>query len=659
MKGKKILKALKITIAIFVISLVAVVLLFFTPIVDVPSFKKLDKRAFENITKTVSITSDDGLDNINLSKNNAKYVSISSLPSYVPLAFISTEDKRFYQHFGVDLKRILSSIRTDIVEGGFKEGASTITQQLVKNTHLTQDKTIKRKLNEIRLAIDVERNYAKNEILEMYLNSLYFGYNVYGIDNASLLYFDKHAEYLSLEESAVLVAIINNPTYYNPYNNLDNCIKRRNLVLKRMKEQGYISQSEYEKAIEKEIKLYNKDITLNHYYTAVFSECETLGIDPNYSNVKIISNMDAKLQENVEKIIENTNKVGFLTILIGENQTGKIKAFASNYPYDVSNSRFLPGSTIKPVLCYAPLIEKGEIYICSPVKDEKYEIEGYAPSNYSDKYLGNITQQDSLAYSSNSVSLKNIEKIGLKNAVDFAQKSGLNFDKSDYKNYSTALGGVKYGFTLKELLTSYMTFARLGSKIEPKFIDSVYQNNKCVYVSNNIENQVMKDSTAFLTTQMLKACTSYGTARTLNSFSNVASKTGTVGDDTGNDICYCISYTPKFTILCCVSKNDKKLPLNITGGTTPTRVMKEVLVLLNDKSDFKVPNSVTKEDVDLCSLKNFEVLLANSNTLEKNKKSYYFSKTNVPKKYNSFDDFIKKYNLFYDNHFSFFNSFVN
>lgn len=659
MKGKNFRKVLITTILTTFTLIILIAVIILSPYIPYPFFKRMDKSLFENITKTVTLTSEDGNDNVCISQNTGRYVKISSLPYFVPLSFIATEDKRFYQHFGIDLNRIVSSIKTDVMHGKFKEGASTITQQLVKNTHLNQEKTIKRKVNEIRLAIEVEKNYTKEEILEMYLNSLYFGMNVYGIDSASILYFNKHAEDLTLDESAVLVAIINNPTLYNPYTNLENCKKRRNIVLKRMKEQDFITEIEYNNSINKEILLNDNDIVINHYYTAVFAECSDLGINTKNVGCKILSCMDTNLQKNVEEIIKNTAQPGFLTIMIGENKTGKIKAYGSNYPYDISKSRFLPGSTIKPCLCYAPLLENDQIYACSPVLDEEYSLNGYSPSNYCEKYLGNITQQDALAHSSNVVALKNVEKIGLTNAIRFAEKTGLTFDKSDFNNYSTALGGIKYGFTLKELLTSYMTLARMGSKINPSFVNSVYKNGECIYLATNKENQVMKDSTAFLTTQMLKSCTIYGTAKTLKSFNNVASKTGTVGDNKGNDACYCIAYTPNYTILCCITKKNEKLPLSITGGTTPTRIMKEILLLLNDKSDFAVPNSVIKDNIDVTLLKKHQVLLANDTTLEKNKKSYYFSKTNVPLKYNSFEDFINDYKLSNDYNFSIFNCFVN
>ena len=173
-------------------------------------------------------------------------VKLSDLPSHVKHSFIAIEDKRFYSHKGIDYRRIFSAAKKNVFSRSLKEGASTISQQLIKNTHLSNEKTIKRKLKEIKLTLELEKKYSKDEILEMYLNTIYFGDGAYGIQSAASNYFSKDARDLTIEQSALLAAIIKAPSTYSPFDNPEKALKRRNLVLRCMKEQGYISPKEYE-----------------------------------------------------------------------------------------------------------------------------------------------------------------------------------------------------------------------------------------------------------------------------------------------------------------------------------------------------------------------------------------------------------------------------
>ena len=216
----------------------------------------LDEEKLLSVGGNIAVFDADGAEiaGANLS-NGRKSVEIENLQRHTIEAFIASEDRNFYNHNGLNFKRILKAAYKNMVSRSFKEGASTISQQLIKNTHLSGDKTISRKLNEIKLTLQLEKKYPKDEILEMYLNTIYFGHNCFGLESAAEFYFDKSAENLSLEESAVLVGLLASPNNYSPYKNPLKSAERRNLVLKAMRDCGYITQKRCEEAINSPINL--------------------------------------------------------------------------------------------------------------------------------------------------------------------------------------------------------------------------------------------------------------------------------------------------------------------------------------------------------------------------------------------------------------------
>lgn len=658
-KRKKLKRTILVLVCILFIAF-SFGFIVFSPSVELYKDYNTDLTEIEYISKTLKTYDNTGKMEFS-PYNNGCYVKVNSLPSYVFEAFISVEDKRFYSHNGVDFIRIAGAFIDNIKTGKFKEGASTITQQLVKNTLLSQDKTIERKIKEIKLAQKLERQYSKKEILEKYLNVIYFGSNVYGLANASEYYFNKNATSLTVSESATLAGIINNPTLYNPYKNKENALKRRNYILKTMFDRKVITKDEYEKSVESPLNVTKAKVNSSQYYNNVISALKQHDIDiTTKDKISVTLPLDRDLSNKVEKIINDRELDCNVNVIIADNFTGNVLCNVSTFKYDISSSRFMPGSTIKPVLCFAPLLEDGKIFTLSSVLDEPYSVGSYTPANFKNKYRGRITQSEALAYSSNSVALQNLEKIGINKAVDFARKTGLNFSNNDEKNYAIALGGVEYGFTLNELLTSYMTIARNGYKITPSYLLCIDNNGKSVFTSSIKTNKVMKEETAFLLSEMLKDCASYGTAKTLGKHKNVRAKTGTVGDKTGNDECYCIAFSPSYTVLCHVSKNNEKLPLSVMGGTLPTSIVYDIFETLDDKKEFEVPSGIVKKDVLISELKKGNVVLAPLYEREINKKSCAFDRDNLPTYlHNSYNDFIENYDLTYSYEFTVFNGFID
>lgn len=659
-KKRNTLKILIIALFCFMAVLGGVVFVVFSPYVDLYGDYNTDISEVAHVSNTVKLFDKDG--KIEFSPyNKGEYVKIETLPHYVSDAFVSIEDKRFYNHSGIDFIRIAGAFVDNIKSGKFKEGGSTITQQLVKNTILYGDKTIERKIKEIKLAQKVEKKYKKKEILEKYLNVVYFGSNVYGLANASRHYLGKDASELTVAESAMLAGVINNPTLYNPYKNQENALKRRNYILKLMKERNVITDEQYNFSIQEKLNLVCGKASSTQYYNQVMRILELNNVDfIRDKDVAVTLTIDRDLSETVSKVVEELCSDYNVNVIIAENASGNVLCNVSTFRYDISSARFMPGSVIKPILCYAPLLENNEIYTVSPVNDEHYSVGEYMPENFNKKYRGRISQSEALAYSSNSVALQNVEKIGLENAVRFAEKTGLHFTANDRKNYATALGGIERGFTLNEILASYLCIANNGNRTAPLYVNCIDKRNQSVFLNTNINEKAMKAETAFLLSEMMWECAEFGTAKLLKNHKNVCAKTGTVGDKDGNSDCYCIAFSPSYTVLCHVSENNKELPLEVMGGTLPTRIADRIFKILGDNAEIQIPNGIVKRDISLSEYENGNIVLAPLYECEKNKKSCWFSEENIPPyQNNSYDDFIEKYELSYSYDFDIFDSFVN
>ncbi|MBQ7466469.1 MAG: transglycosylase domain-containing protein, partial [Clostridia bacterium] len=268
----------------------------------------LDESKFartQNIAVNIYDTTNTPLDKSEFFSEK-RYVTLNELPAFVPQAFIATEDRRFYSHHGIDLKRMASASLKNLKNKKFSQGASTITQQLIKNTHLSQEKTLTRKLKEIKLSFALEQKLSKDEILEEYLNSIYFGNGAYGIESASKKYFNKEAKDLTLGESAMLAGIIKAPTYYDPINKNEASEKRKKIVLTLMKNQGYITEEEYQKnANSHENIVKNTSKTPNLYKKQIISEiCNNLKITENQlKNLKI--DVKTSIDKSLDKKINN------------------------------------------------------------------------------------------------------------------------------------------------------------------------------------------------------------------------------------------------------------------------------------------------------------------------------------------------------------------
>ena len=612
------------------------------PSIPIAGFASFDRSKIAHSTKTVEVFGYDGKELCESRQaNGIDYVYISELCDYTPAAFVAVEDKRFYLHKGVDWLRIAGAIKNDLLSLSFREGASTITQQLVKNTHLSNKKTVKRKIEEIRIARKMERIYSKDEILEKYLNVVYFGNGIYGVEDAAERYFGKSATKLSLAESAVLAGIINNPAEFNPITNPEKALKRSRTVLTRMYKQNKIDKSQYENAISHPPEFRITETKDRSFIKSVMSEAEKILTERklNPDEYKIITFGNAELNENCERICKKYRIGGaFTEIIVCENKSGACIA-RSGYHKDVFR---LPGSTIKPFVCYAPAYEKKLIYPVSPIVDEKICYGGYCPENADKKYHGNVSVNQSLINSYNIPAVKLLKKCGVTYAKSIAEKCGIMFDIDD-NSLALALGAMKKGVRLDELAESYSTLARGGERLPFYGVSAIFdKDGKCVYSHRSYKTKAMGTDTAFLITDALRFCASEGTAKRLKNCTQgeIAAKTGTVGTKKGNTDTYCIAYTPLYTVAVRTSAcGENLLPNEICGATVPSSIAAEVVSLLPFGGKFKIPDSVVEIEISCSKLESEgKIVPASACEYKKNIVRAWFSKNNVPFAYDVWFD---------------------
>ncbi|MCH5164356.1 MAG: transglycosylase domain-containing protein [Clostridiales bacterium] len=637
---KRVLKTISLVFAALSITAVISIALLLEPSIKVFGFTQLDDNRLNNIKNTLVIYGNDGKSEL----SGTYYVPIEALNSFTVDAFLCAEDKRFFEHEGIDYSRIVAAMIKDLKDGAFSQGASTITQQLIKNTHLSNEKSIARKVQEVRLSRAIERKYSKDEILEMYLNILYFGSGTYGIGSAAHNFFGKTVKELTIKESAMLASIINNPAKYSPYDNMENLNKRTQLVLKLMKDNGKISAEQFNDALKentsvKEMLLYDK------YRCFVIKEaCEILGCSEEFllhNNIKIYCNCDFDLQNRIAEYLA-PYEAECLQVAVIENKTGRIIAHEAKYQGDPSNIVRSPGSTIKPIVCYAPAIEKNIIVPITPILDQKTNFRDYSPSNYKDRYYGWVSCEYALKESLNIPAVKLLECVGTTYAKNFATDMGITVED---EGLALALGGMKYGTSLKTIAEAYSIFARGGSKIKCSYIKAIFSGGNLVYSTPQTTKKIMQEETAYLINEMLNECAKSGTAKRLNVTDfNWAAKTGTVGTEIGNSDAYCIVYSPDYTIGVHIMQDNG----SITGGGLPTKIAKKLIMsdIICDKT-FKMPAKIVQMDINALQYnKNQKIIAAEKNLPKKDRITASFPIYNLPSISDERSDYEKGLDFF-------------
>lgn len=519
---------------------------------------------------------------------NRSWASISQMPKNLKNAFIAIEDKRFYEHGGVDFKRTFGATMM-FFTGKTSYGGSTITQQLIKNFSHDNDATIQRKVREIFRALSLSKKRSKDEVLEMYLNTISLSNRCYGVQAASNYLFGKDVSELSLVECASLAAIPKSPYKYDPVRHPEYNKERRDLVLEEMRKLGWIEKEEYEEAINTELVLnitpedtHSEQIT--SYFTDALIEQIISDLEEKYEyprevasnlimsgGLKIYSTVNPEIQSIMEEVFEDPNsfpKVEGIqpesAMVVMDPHTGDVVGIVGGRGEKTTSrglnratmSKRQVGSSIKPLTVYAPAVDLGYITYSTVIDDTPIKINEntgeYWPFNAPQRYEGKININYAILKSKNTVAVKVLEKLTPEYSYNFAkEKLGLeSLVKSDMDYSPMALGGLTHGLTVMEVTSAYSMFPNNGVRSSARLYTQVYDNGGNLLLETPEKHTIaISDSTASVMTRMLENVLNYGTGTgvTLRQKMSVAGKTGSTNDD--KDM-YFAGYTPYYVAAC-------------------------------------------------------------------------------------------------------------
>lgn len=550
---------------------------------------------------------------------NRVEIPFSEIPESLQAATISIEDERFFQHKGVDVEAIIRAFIINLQRGKIEEGGSTITQQYVKNTFITPEKTFMRKIKEAALAYQVEKKYTKKKILEKYLNTIYFGHNCYGIETACEVFLGKRAKDLTLAESALLAGVIRSPNNYSPYTHPDRAVKRRAVVLKKMVESGYITQAEADSANNEPIQL--KEIVEKPTPAPYFIEYIKQQIleDKRYGStaseranalfrggLRIYTTIDLKLQSDAETAIAttlNNPDDPDASIVCVDPKTGEIKAMVGGKDYKAQKFNLAvqghrqPGSAFKPFVLVTALEEGIPATKTYQASTFTVELPGddWTVSNYSKKSYGSMTVREATIHSVNCVYARMIMDVGPQKVVDTAKAMGIVTSLNP--NPAIALGGLKTGVSPLEMASAYSTLANNGVHNNAFGIKKVTDaTGRVLQEHEDDKKEVIDPSIAYETTNILQDVIKYGTGQKADIGRPSAGKTGTTNDYKD---AWFVGFTPNLVASVWVGYSDKLVPMTnvhgirVAGGTFPAQIWAKFMGKAHEnipRTDFAIPD---------------------------------------------------------------------
>ena len=631
---------------------------------DVPAWQQLDISLITAAPQTGLMMDNAGevITKIRGAENRVT-VPLEAIPLHTQQAFLAAEDLRFYDHGGVDIVRLFGALVANIREGSYAQGGSTITMQLIRQSHLSTQKTIARKLEEMWLAVQLERQMSKNEILAMYLNYIYFGSGAYGIQAAAQTYFGVDVQELTLAQAASLAASIKAPSYYSPLAEEANA-NRRSYILSTMLAQGMISQAEHDKArAEKVAVVEQAPVSLAHgwFVDAVLDEAEQL---LGMTSDQVLTGgfvIDTTLSREHQEILEDqfsrdvfpTNaadgtKVQGAAACIN-TQTGEVLAIVGGRSYEVrrgfnraTHLRRQPGSALKPLVVYAPAIDRFGYTPASVLKDEPTDFNGYKPRNSGYTYYGNVSIRSALASSLNVAAVALLNQIGVQAGRDYLQKVGIPLDARD-ANLSLALGSMTYGVSPVELAAAYAPFGNGGVFRKAHFIRKITDPaGRIIYQHREEGTRVLKATSAYLMTSVLQSVTAYGTGAKLSAAGTpVAGKTGTVNmTGGGNRDIWMAAYNSEISCAFWMGYDEPdsnhKLQSWVSGGDHTAAMARNYFQALyrdRDKPQFARPDGIVAREIDKQAIKwKGEAMLAVDLTPKNYRYTEYFAEGSQPTK---------------------------
>ncbi|MER2153992.1 MAG: PBP1A family penicillin-binding protein [Solibacillus sp.] len=534
-------------------------------------------------------------------------VNIEQIPEHLIHAVIATEDQKFYKHNGINVIGIVRAMTQNTLRGEIVAGGSTITQQLAKNVFLTQERTYTRKLKELILTKKIERTYDKDEIMERYLNQIYFGEGAWGVQRAAQTYFGKDVSELTLGESAMLAGLIKAPSILSPLKDMNISVQRRDLVLALMEKEGYITQNEAKKAKDNPIVVEGKKIDeykgkYPYYVDHIIEEAiKQYGLTENEvlsGGLHIYTELNPAIQNAVEQVYNDNAmfpegqsdqliqsgaifinpSTGGISALVGGRGDHTFRGFNR-----ATQLKRQPASTMKPLAAYTPALEQGyEIY--DMLQDSAINIDGYQPMNYDNRFHGEVTMYEALVKSYNIPPVWLLNKMGLKYGINAVERFGIKLNEKDH-NLGLALGGLSEGVSPLVMAQAFSTFPNDGVMVEAHSIQKIEDaDGEVIAKWHHNETNVTKPLVAQEITYMLKGVVEEGSAKNAQVAGwEVAGKTGTTelpfANSGGAKDHWFVGYTPEIVgaVWMGYDQTDENHYLLGTGGSTVTKIFKEVL----------------------------------------------------------------------------------
>ena len=590
---KKLLKWMLLALFIMVVAVLGMVVMLLKPVIDATPELKGEFRpavstqifdAAGNLLATVHAT------------ENRLPVSIDKIPVSLQNAFVAAEDARFYQHMGIDLKAIGRAVWTNLSEGAVAEGGSTITQQLAKNAALTQERTWKRKIQEALLALELERRYSKAQIMEMYLNQIYFGEGAYGVQTAAQVYFGKNATELSLAECAMLAGLPKRPNDYSPFASLKAAKERQATVLGQMVHYGLIDQASADRALREEIRLAprkKEEIKAPYFVDYILQRLiEKYGADMVYKEgLKVYTTLDMEMQTAAEKAMNDYLPTYFSdaagmkqpqgALVAIDPATGRICAMVGGRGGDKFNRAVLaerqPGSAFKPFVYLAALA--AGISPEAVVEDRATSFGNYAPRNYDHRFRGLVTIRSALEQSLNVIAVRLANHVGPEKAVQLAQQMGITtlVTEGAVNDYTLAmsLGGLTRGVTPLEMASAFGVMANEGVRVEPTGIDRVVdRKGKVIYERNEPGKTVVDPDLTRALVDMMQGVVDRGTGTGAAIGRPAAGKTGTTSD---YQDAWFVGFTPNLSAAVWLGCDNNESLHGVTGGDLPASIWRNFM----------------------------------------------------------------------------------
>lgn len=611
-----------------------------------------DISNYQGSYETTHIYSADGDLLTRLFRENRVYVPLDRIPRHLKNAIIAIEDTNFYVHHGIDFWSIPRAFITNIKEGRFAQGFSTITMQLAENALFKkQQRSIYRKIQEIYLALQFERLYTKPEILEMYLNEIFLGHSAYGVETAAKQYFDRNIWELNLSECAFIAGLPKAPNYYSPFNNPEAALNRRNIVLSRMEELGYISREEAEQAKNEDFNLKASQLEQEQiapYFIRYIRDelIKEFGSQMVYSGgLKVYTTLDLEMQKHAEESVKDAlekkyiptvnrdktadKKQPQMSLITINPKTGAIEAMVGGRGHDQFNRATQavrqPGSAFKPFV-YTTAINRGystsSVINDMPMSDPKGDENGNSiwPTNFQNKYRGFINLRTALTHSINVAAVKLLQKVGIEPTITTSKNMGIStFTKADYEpdHYSLALGGLNRGVKPIEMASAYGVLANQGILVQPFAIKKILdKRGNLLHEAHPRKNIVLDEEAAYIVTDMLASVIKDGTGWRADLNRPVAGKTGTTNNYTD---AWFVGYTPDLVTAVWIGEDNLQKMIydqkdgqgnylfpegngpRIVSSSEAARLwgnyMKKVVKDM-PVTNFSIPNKIVKKEID-------------------------------------------------------------